>query len=117
MQLVPRCRPLMIHKRFPWLLSLGNDGSIMLLNPCTLWRVDPVVISVAVAQAPENTGVFVCRSLVVGRAALHAQQVAGEVVSHINGADGIPAVEIAVSGYDSGEDLGSVIWSNSWIVT
>lgn len=121
MQLVPRCRPLMIRKRFLWLLPLGNDGSIMPLDPCTLWRVDPAVISVAVAQAPENTVGFSCvdrhRRLVVGRVALHAQQVAREVVSHIYGADGIPAVEITVSAYDSGEDLGSVIWSNTWIVT
>lgn len=93
----------------------------MSLNPCTRWRVDPAVIGVAVAQAPENTVGFSCvdcyRRLVVGRVALHAQQVAREVVSHIDGADGIPAVEATVSGYDSGEELGPVIRSNSWIVT
>jgi len=93
----------------------------MSLNPRTRWRVDPAVIRVAVAQAPENPVGFSCvdrhRRLVVGRVTLHVQQVSGEVISHIDGADGIPVVETTVSGYDSGEELGSVIQSNSWIVT
>ena len=100
MQVVPRCRSSMVRECIVRVVSRSCDDAISTFDPYALWGVDPTVISIAVAQALPNDlrgfridGAY---RLSVSWISLPHERRTGQVETHFNGSNVVPAFGAAV---------------------